>query len=130
MNTFYLNNQKTTTMRKKMTDDITSYGDVYLEELSKNVKDTKDEYSKLLDWTSELSENNFNLIKEIKDLEVKFTNLKYKSNDWIADLKYAEEVRLKLVKENIALREEIKNLKDDIKYERELRIAGAKYHNG
>ena len=130
MNTFYLNNQKTTTMRKKMTDDITSYGDVYLEELSKNVKETKDEYSKLLDWTSELSENNFNLIKEIKDLEVKFTNLKYKSNDWIADLKYAEEVRLKLVKENIALREEIKNLKDDIKYERELRIAGAKYHNG
>jgi gas vesicle protein len=75
-------------MRKKMTDDITSYGDVYLEELSKNVQESKDEYSKLLDWTSELSENNFNLIKEIK------------------------------------------NLKDDIKYERELRIAGAKYHNG
>jgi hypothetical protein len=113
-----------------MTDDITSYGDVYLEELSKNVQESKDEYSKLLDWTSELSENNFNLIKEIKDLEIKFNNLKYKSNDWIADLKHAEEVRLKLVKENIALREEIKNLKDDIKYERELRIAGAKYHNG
>ena len=42
MNTFYLNNQKTTTMRKKMTDDITSYGDVYLEELSKNVEEGKE----------------------------------------------------------------------------------------
>ena len=130
MNIFYLNSRKTTTMRKKMTDDITSYGDVYLEELSKNVEESKDEYSKLLDWTNKISDNNLSLIQEVKDLEIKFNNLKYKSNDWIADLKHAEEVRLKLVKENIALREEIKNLKDDIKYERELRIAGAKYHNG
>lgn len=123
MNIFYLNNQKIITMNKKMTDDITSYGDVYLAELSKNLADSKDEHTKLLDWINELSENNFNLIKEIKDLEIKFNNLKFKSNDWIADLKKAEEVRLKLV-------EEIKNLKAEVKYERQLRIEGAKYHNG
>lgn len=109
-------------MRTQMTeDDVTSYGDVYLEELSKNLDDNKDEYSKLLDWTNELAENNFNLIKEIKDLEVKFNNLKFKSNDWIADLKHAEEVRLKLA-------EEIKNLKAEVKYERQLRLEGAKHH--
>jgi hypothetical protein len=130
MNIFYLNSRKTTTMRKKMTDEITSYGDVYLEELSKNVEESKDEYSKLLDWTNKISDNNLSLIQEVKDLEIKLENLKAKSNDWITDLKYSNEVRLNLVKENSSLREEIKNLKDDIKYERELRIAGAKYHNG
>ena len=104
-------------------DDTSSYGDVYLAELSKNLDDSKDEHTKLLDWINELSENNFNLIKEIRDLEIKFINLKFKSNDWIADLKKSEEVRLKLV-------EEIKNLKAEVKYERQLRIEGAKYHNG
>ena len=102
-------------------DDVSSYGDVYLEELSKNLDKNKDEYSKLLEWTNELSESNLSLIQEIKDLEVKFINLKSKSNDWLADLKKAEEVRLQLV-------EEIKNLKAEVKYERQLRLEGAKHH--
>lgn len=100
MNTFYLNNLKLIVKRILMSNN---------------------EYSKLLEWTNQLSESNLSLIQEIKDLEVKFINLKSKSNDWIADLKHAEEVRLKLA-------EEIKNLKAEVKYERLLRIEGAKHH--
>lgn len=109
-------------MRIQMTeDDVSSYGDVYLAELSKSLDDSKDEHTKLLDWINELSENNFNLIKEIRELEIKFNNLKFKSNDWLEDLKKAEEVRLSLI-------EEIKNLKAEVKYERQLRLEGAKHH--
>ena len=36
---------------------------------------SNNEYSKLLEWTNQLSESNLSLIQEIKDLEVKFINL-------------------------------------------------------
>ena len=49
------------------------------------------------------------------------STIKFKSNDWLEDLKKAEEVRLNLI-------EEIKNLKAEVKYERQLRLEGAKHH--
>lgn len=116
-------------------EDITSYGDVYLEDLSKQLEDSKSEYQKLLDWNNKISENNLELIEENRQLEVKLINLKSRATDWTTDLNNAEEARLKLVKIKNYLQdqlrkagEEIKNLKSEVKYERQLRLEGAKHH--
>ena len=88
-------------------DEATSYGDVRLEEL----------------------------MEELRQSEVKFINLKSIVTDYTFDLKQSEEARLKLVKIKNYLQEqlrkageEIKNLKAEVKYERQLRLEGAKHH--
>lgn len=88
-------------------DEATSYGDVRLEEL----------------------------MEELRQSEVKFINLKSRVTDYTFDLKQSEEARLKLVKIKNYLQEqlrkageEIKNLKAEVKYERQLRLEGAKHH--
>lgn len=120
---------------KDKDEDVTSLGDVYLEDLTKQLKESKEEYEKLLEWNNKISENNLGLIEENRDLEVKLINLKSRANDWIADLNSSEEARLKLVKIKNFLQdklreqsEEVKNLKAEVKYERQLRVEGAKHH--
>jgi|TARA_B100000959_G_scaffold30394_1_gene29025 chromosome segregation ATPase len=69
--------------------------------------------------------NNFS--KDLQEAIRKKTRKKYKHKDEIEMLtKQKEYLQNQLRKAG----EEIKNLKAEVKYERELRLKGAKYHNG